>query len=73
MHDERLKPALEPTATLPEPVWQRGRRFFVSIGVKRCDASPKTGEPKAEVGVFRDIPRVPATDFAQDTCPEMRY
>src|SRR5262249_6481111 len=64
MNEPSLHPALEPSCPLAQPAADICRGLFVRGGCDHAGSIAEAGEPHAEVGVLRDIVRIPSSDFA---------
>src|SRR6476646_6110039 len=71
MHKPGLHPSLEPACALTKPCTDPGGRLFIGRVINHTRSVTEAGEPHTEIGVLRDIVRIPAADFAQRRCAEM--
>ena len=69
--NEGLHPALRPAAALRQPGIEPGWCLFLRARWQNADVEAEARETKAEIGIFRHVPGIPAADFAQNPCAEM--
>src|ERR1700678_595025 len=65
VHDNRLHVPLDPPGPLADPVPRSPVGLFVRRAVDDADGITECGGTDAEIGVLRNIERVPATKLAQ--------